>query len=335
MFYNSNPSLIQYIDEASSSRTKPTNKKSNFKSYSWILYFVGVLLAFYILPTVLNALFEYTSFLINILFFIVFSKIIFTIRKQQLQDKDIYTYRDQFVQIKELFKENGFYKTAQDLTDILNYAPIVYQSNKELIYIINNPLKEYIQTLINISQMIDNKKQRSKIHSVNALKKIFSFIEKNMSKINGSNGNDSNNFKGIKIENLFRIGSGKHFEGIEILNGFILIGRNEYFDGLIISEIKFGKVLKNNLQNKNYKAQLNSKSTNETAIENTYDKLLNLNNNSLKETALFASSEIASIRLHFHEFITNDIKNNLNRTSALLKEKIATEKRIHEELNRF
>ncbi|WP_186646584.1 hypothetical protein [Fluviispira vulneris] len=335
MFNDSYPSLIQYVEEISSVQTRPTNKRSIFKSYSWILYFVGFLLAFNILPIVLKSLFDYNSFLINFLFFIVFSKIIYNIRKQQFQKKSAYPYGDQFQQIKDTIKENGFYKTAQDLDDILNYAPIVHKSNKELVLITNIPLKEYIQTLISITQLIDNKKHESKNQSVNPIKNIFTFFEKNLAKINGAIIYHNNDFKGIHIVNIVRIGSGKQFEGIEILNGFILIGRNEYFDGLIIGEIKFGKVLKNNLQNKKYKEYLNSKSTDNILKENTYEKLINLNNTSLKETALFACNEIASIRLHFNEFISNDIKNNLKRTSTQLKEKIDTEKRIHEELNRL
>ncbi|KAB8030762.1 hypothetical protein [Fluviispira multicolorata] len=338
-------SLLKYIEEEELSKNSIKSKASILKSLSWMLYLVALIVSFDLTPRILNHFSFFYSSWINIILFILLASGIYYFRKEFFPKKNIETVRSKFKEISNIIEENGFEKISNDLNHILKLSLLIYKSNKEFIYIIDKSLSEYLKIILKISDLIEKTEQNSSqkiknmnINIHNLFKCKFSHHDKYINILNFIQIFENKNFRGIQIGELLRFGEGKNFEGIEILNGVILIGRNEYFDGLIIGLFRFGKkIIKSPKKEIILNEALTISNNSENQKNNKIFKAKELlkDNIELRDTAVMICEEISLIRSHCTEFLANQIKDNVNRTSNNLKEKIETEKRIYEEINKF
>lgn len=372
------PTLFEYIEETKNiAQETPIKRLSFVQKISWTFYIFSFVLAFLFVPLIFESFFSYHSIFLNIFSFIFFTYITYEFRKSILPKKEKIkkSISQDYNLLISLLSNYGFSNTSNDIEIILKYSHNVFQLNKEYIVIIDEALNKYIKTIVKISNLsyrsISNKnlkmgsKQSFNLNSQEVDGKFLKHI-KNISK--SSIKSYKNYRKKIMIENseqspfefsipgflqifvankssfidiagIIRIGQGSQFEGIEILNGLILIGRNEYFDGIIIGKFQFGKKLSLKKDTAPHQNQALIETTQQQMNEDNYYAYATSNilsqNPELKAAAEDACKQIADIRAHCEEIIADDIKSTLNQTTSNLKEKLDREKRIMNEMERI
>ena len=366
------PSLIDYIEENKIKNHETITKRKPFiQKISWTFYILSFFLAFTVIPKIIYSIFSYWSLFFNIFLFVFFIYLTFEFRKSispRKQELKKSTTQD-FNNINLLISNFGFSNTSNDIECILKYSSNISELNKEYINIIDEALTKYIKIIVKISNLsykkISNKnEQKLPNQNINLnIQEIDLKFFSNLKKINKkyfkhfkhkSNFSDyhykpfefsipgivsiyiSNKTSLVEIAGFIKIGQGNQFEGIEILKGLILIGRNEYFDGLIIGSFKLGKNISNKKEKYNFQNQALIESSAQEINENNYcafetSSFLSLNPD-LKFAAEDACKQIAEIRAHCEEILADDIKNDLNQTTFNLKEKLDREKRIMNEM---
>ncbi len=364
------PTLLEYIEESKNKvQETPIKNISFIQKISWTFYIISFFLAFTIIPKIIFSIFSYWSLFFNIFLFIFFIYLTYEFRKSisPKKQKIKKPISQDFNSIIELISNYGFSNASNNIESILKYSINLSQLNKEYIVIIDEALSKYIQIIVKISNLsynIISNKSNGKISSQNLNSQEID--EKFIHHFKKFNKKSLKNYKHkinlgvfhiqpinfsipgifhiyitkktsiIEIAGIIKIGQGHQFEGIELLKGLILIGRNEYFDGFIVGSLKFGKELLVKKEIFPTQNQALSEPTDHQIKENNYcayatASFLSLNPD-LKLAAEDACKQIAEIRAHCEEIITNDIKNDLNQTTSNLKEKLDREIRIMNEM---